>query len=48
MSNKLMVFRSKRKKGGVSSVSRKRSCLKRTMGHDTRKEGGGIRGSFAK
>ena len=48
MSSKLMIFRSNRKKGGVPLFSRKRSYLKRISGHDTGKEGHGIRDSFAK
>ena len=48
MSNKLMIFKSKRKKGGVLSVGGKRSCLKRIGGYDTGKGGGGSSHSFAK
>ena len=48
MSSKLMIFRSNRKKGGVPLCNRKRSYLKRISGHDTGKEGHGIRDSFAK
>ena len=48
MSNKLIIFRSNRKKGGVPSFGRKRSCLKRIRSYNTGKEGGGSRHSFAK
>ena len=48
MSNKLMIFRSNRKKGGAPSFGRKRSCLKRIRVYDTGKKGGGSRHSFAK
>ena len=48
MSNKLMIFESNRKKGGVLMFGRRRSCLKRNKGHDTGKEGHGSRHSFIK
>ena len=48
MSNKLMIFKSNRKKGAVLSFSGKRSCLKRIRGYDTGKEGGGSSHFFAK
>ena len=48
MSNKLMIFKSNRKKGGALSFGSKRSCLKRIRGYDTGKEGGGSSHSFAK
>ena len=48
MSNKLIIFGSNRKKGGVPSFASKRSCLKRNRGYDTGKEGGRGRHSFAK
>ena len=48
MSNKLMVFESNRKKGGVLSFGGKWSCLKRIRGYNTGKEGGGSSHSFAK
>ena len=48
MSNKLMIFESNRKKGGVLSFGGKWSCLKRIRGYDTGKEGGENSHSFAK
>ena len=48
MSNKLMIFGSSRKKGGILPFGGKRSCLKRIRGYDTGKEAGGSRYSFAK
>ena len=48
MSNKLMIFESSRKKGGVLLFGGKKSCLKRIRGYDTGKEGGGSSHSFAK
>ena len=47
MSNKLVIFESNRKKGGVLSFGGKR-CLKRIRGYNTGKEGGGSSHSFAK
>ena len=35
VSNKLMIFGSHRKKGGILPFDRKRSCLKRIRGCDT-------------
>ena len=43
MSNILMILESYRRKGWVPSFGRKR---KRIRGHDTGKEGGGIRDSL--
>ena len=48
MSNKLMIFDSNRKKGGVLVFGCKRSCLKRIRDYNTRKEGGGSSHSFGK
>ena len=48
MSNKLMIFRSNRKKVGVLTFGGKRSCLKRIKGYNTEQEGGGSRDSFVK
>ena len=48
MSNKLMIFESIRKKGGVLPFGGKRSCLKRIWGYDKGKEGDGSSHSFAK
>ena len=48
MSNKLMIFESSRKKGGILLFGGKKSCLKRIRGYDTGKEGAGRRYSFAK
>ena len=48
MSNKLMIFVSNRKNGGILQVGRKRSCLKRIRDYDTGKEGDKSRHSFAK
>ena len=47
MSNKLIIFGGNRKKGGVPTLSGKRSCLKRIKGYDTGQGGGGSRHSFA-
>ena len=46
MSNKLMIFGSNRKIGGIPSFGEKRSCLKRIRGYNTGKHGGGSRLSF--
>ena len=48
MSNKLMIFGSSRKEGGVPMFGGKRSCLKRSKGYNTGKEGHGSRHSFTK
>ena len=48
MSNKFMIFGSNRKNGGILLFGGKRSCLKRSRGYNTGKEGGGGRNSFAK
>ena len=48
MSNKLMIFKSNRKTGGVPSFGGKRSCLKRIRGYNTGKDEGRSRHSFAK
>ena len=48
MSNKLMTFGSNRTIDAVPSFGGKRSCLKRIMGYDTGKNGGGSRHSFTK
>ena len=48
MSNKLMIFGSSRKEGGVPMFGGKRSCLKRNKGYNTGKEGHGSRHSFTK
>ena len=48
MSNKLMIFKSSRKKVGVLLFEGKRSCLKRIRGYDTGKQGDGSSHSFAK
>ena len=48
MSNKLMIFESNRKKGGVLVFGHKRSCLKRIRGYNTGKKGGGSSHSFGK
>ena len=48
MSNKLMIFRSNRKKGGAPFFDRNRSFLERIRNYDTGKEGGGNRHSLAK
>ena len=46
MSNKLMIFESNRKKGGVLSFGGKRSCLKK-IGLTHREGGGGSSHYFA-
>ena len=46
MLNKSVASWSNRKMGGVPSLGRKRSCLKRIRGYDTGKYGGGSRHSF--
>ena len=48
MSNKLMIFGTKKKKSGVPLFGGKWSCLKRIRGYDTGKDGGESRHSFAK
>ena len=48
MLNKSVASWSNRKMGGVPSLGRKRSCLKRIKGYDTGKYGGGSRHSFTK
>ena len=48
MSNKLMTFGSNRKIDAVPLFGGKRSYLKRIMGYDTGKNGGGSRHSFTK
>ena len=48
MSNKLKIFGSNRKIGGVLLFCGKRSYLKRIIGYDTGQNGGGSRHSFAK
>ena len=46
MSNKLMIFGSNRKIGGVPSFGGKRSCLKRIRGYNAGKDGDGSRHSY--
>ena len=48
MSNKLMIFGSNTKNGGIPLFGGKKLCLKRIGVHHTWKEGGGSRHSFAK
>ena len=48
MSNKLKIFWSNRKIGGVLLFCGKRTYLKRIMGYDTGQNGVGSRHSFAK
>ena len=47
MSNKLVIFKSNGKRGGVMSFGGKRSYLKRIRGYNTGKEGGGSNHSSA-